>query len=150
MARSKIVSEEEVIRWIREGRTYQWMTEEYSRRYHIKITPSAFANIRYRRGLDRRITRDGDLIPWKVADQHRHVYPLAMLRVEARRREGRTLRASDAERLTGWKAQLAEGDLVVHYEPSTEEGFFYVPRRPGVDRDYIREPGADDPQPAVG
>ena len=140
MARSKIVSEDEVIRWIEEGRTYQWMAEEYERKYDIQITPSAFANIRYRRGLERRITRDENLIPWQVAEEHRFAYPLAMLRVEARRREGRKLRASDAERVSSWKAQLAEEDLVVHYEPGTEEGFYYVPRRAGVDRDLIREP----------
>ena len=143
MARGKIVSEDEVIRWIEEGRTYQWMTEEYARKYNVDITPSAFANVRYRRGLQRRIARNDELIPWRVEEPHRFQYPLAMLRVEARRREGRELRTTDAERLASWKRQLTEQGLVVHYDPETEEGFFYVPRREGVDTDLIREPSPE-------
>lgn len=140
MPRSKIVNEQEVIRWIEEGKTYNWMVEEYERKYNIQTTPSMFGNFRLRRGLDRRIGRDDNLIPWEVKKEHRWHYPLAMLRVEARRREGRPLRESDAQRLASWKQMLAEQDLVVHYDPETEEGFFYVPRREGVDTDLIREP----------
>lgn len=141
MARSKIVSEDEVLRWIREGRTYAWMVEEYERKYNVAVTQSAFANIRYRRGLERRISRNESLIPWEVKAEHRWEYPAVMLRVEGRRREGRPLRDVDAKRLESWKATLRDNGLVVHYDPNTEEGWFYVPAREGVDTDLIRHPG---------
>lgn len=142
MATSKIVSEDEVLRWIEEGRTYRWMSEEYDTKYNIEITPNAFANLRYRRGLDRRIGRGDDLIPWNVKREHRWEYPVVMLRVEVRRREGRELRDIDAKRLESWKRQLTEGGLVVHYDPETDEGWWYVPAREGIDLDLIREPNA--------
>ncbi|MCK0112414.1 hypothetical protein MWU75_09720 [Ornithinimicrobium sp. F0845] len=83
---------------------------------------------------------EGDLIPWEVRDQHGWEYPLAMLRVEARRRAGEQLRTIDIERVTGWKRSLQHRGAVVDYDPGTHEGFRYVPRRVGVDLDLIREP----------
>ena len=139
MAAGKIVSEQEVIRWFEEGRTYQWMVEEYRRKYNIDTVPSLWGNFRRRRGLARRITRDDNLIPWAVKVEHRWAYPLAMLRVEARRRAGRELREDDRARLESWLEMLSEEDAVVHYDPDTDEGFFYVSREDG-DSDLIHQP----------
>jgi len=136
---SKIVDESEVRHWFEEGRTYRWMCDEYLRKYYIETVPSMFGNLRRRRGWARRITRDDDLIPWLVSEKHRWRYPLAMLRVEARRRAGREIRDVDLARLAPWKEGLTDGGLVVHYDPATEEGFFYVPARP-EDADLIRMP----------
>lgn len=146
MGASKVQDEGEIKRWFEEGRTYAWMTEEYLRKYNIEIFPSAFANLRRRRGWDRRITRDDELIPWSVKDEHRWAYPVVMLRVEARRRAGRPLRDVDAARVEPWKKELLEKGLVVHYDPDTEDGFFYVPARPGIDTDLIRVPSRTAPR----
>lgn len=139
--RSKIQNEQEVLRWFNEGRPYSWMVEEYRRKYNIETTIAMWGNFRSRRGLDRRLDRSPELIPWQVNREHRWAYPLMMLRAEARRRRGEELRESDKTRLISWRARLVEGDLVVHYDPDTPEGFFLVPRRPGVDHDLIRDPG---------
>lgn len=139
MAKRKIQDEQEVIRWFEEGKTYGWMIEEYKRKYGIDTVPSMWGNFRRRRGLDRRIARDDDLIPWEVKEEHRWLYPVAMLRVEARRRQGFTLTEADIARLESWKETLEEEDAVVHYDPDTEEGFFYVRREDGDD-DYIHKP----------
>ena len=140
VARSKIVDEGEVIRWFEEGRTYEWMTQTYLAKYHIETSPGMWGNFRRRRGLDRRSVRDDDLIPWAVRSEHRWAYPLAMLRSEGRLRAGRELRAIEAIRLDGFKRGLEQDKVVVHYDPDTDEGFFYVPRREGVDLDLIRVP----------
>lgn len=140
MARSKIQNEQEVLRWFEEGKPYSWMVEKYREKYHIDTTVAMWGNFRRSRGLERRMDRSPDLIPWQVNKEHRWAYPLAMLRVEARRRRGEEVREVDESKLTSWKARLAEHDLVVHYDPDTEEGFFLVPRRKGVDKDLIREP----------
>ncbi|MFF8845486.1 hypothetical protein ACF08N_22630 [Streptomyces sp. NPDC015127] len=139
MAKRKIQDEQEVIRWFEEGRTYQWMINEYKRKYNIDTVASMWGNFRRRRGLDRRITRDDDLIPWFVKPEHRWKYPVAMLRVEARLRDGQELTESDKARLDSWKEMLDEESAVVHYDPDTEDGFFYVPREPD-DTDIIRRP----------
>ncbi|MFD8801806.1 hypothetical protein [Streptomyces atroolivaceus] len=139
MGKRKIQDEAEVIRWFEEGRTYQWMIDEYRRKYGIDTVSSMWGNFRNRRGLDRRITRDDDLIPWFVRVEHRHLYPLMMLRAEARRRDGRELTESDRARLDSWRRTLAKDGVVVHYDPDTVGGFSYVRRR-AEDHDLIRQP----------
>lgn len=139
MGASKIVNEQEVIRWFEEGRTYAWMVDTYRTKYNIETVPSLWGNFRRRRGLHRRITRNDDLMPWHVKEEHRWAYPAAMLRVEARRRDGRELREQDESRLRSWLKMLADENVVVHYDPDTSEGFFYVPRDE-ADRDIIRQP----------
>lgn len=139
MPRTKIVNEQEVVRWFEEGKTYQWMVDEYRRKYHIETTLSMWGNFRRSRGLHRRIVRNDDLIPWAVDRRHRWSYPLQMLRVEARRRAGRKLREADRTRLASFVDYLNREGLVIHYDPSTEDGFVYVPRQRG-DQDIIRRP----------
>lgn len=63
-----------------------------------------------------------------------------MLRREARRRQGMEASETDEFRLGRWLAGLEEDQaFVVHYDPDTEAGFFYVPREP-TDDDIIRRP----------
>ncbi|MET8111167.1 hypothetical protein [Streptomyces prasinus] len=138
MGKRKIQDEQEVIRWFEEGRTYQWMIDEYKRKYHIDTVASMWGNFRRRRGLDRRIVRNDELIPWFVKEEHRWAYPLAMLRAEARRREDKATE-DDLTRLAAWKKMIEENNVVVHYDPDTEDGFFYIPREP-QDDDLIRRP----------
>ena len=138
-ARSKIVDDGEVIRWITDGRTYRWMVEEYERRYDLRVSPTMFSNFRRRHGLDRRITRDHELIPWETKTEHRHAYPLTMLRFEARRRAGMPLAEAEKRRLDSWLRELRELNAVVLYDPDTPDGFYLVPREEGDD-DLIRQP----------
>jgi hypothetical protein len=140
MPATKIKNVQEVLRWFEEGRTYTWMIEEYRRKYDIETTPSLWGGFRRRRGLPRRITRDDTLIPWFVREEHRWEFPIQMLRAEARRRSGAELDPEHARKLRGFLQRLEEDGTVVHYEPDTDEGFFYVARRDGVDADLIREP----------
>ncbi|AGM12052.1 immunity repressor [Streptomyces phage Godpower] len=139
MPARKIQDEGEVLRWFEEGRTYDWMVEEYRRKYNIETVPSLWGNFRRRRGLPRRIVRDDDLIPWLIKEEHRWLYPLAMLRVEARLRAGAKVSELELSRVTNWKQMLEEEGAVVHYDPDTEDGFFYVPRQPSDD-DIIHKP----------
>ncbi|WP_371671213.1 hypothetical protein OG985_28495 [Streptomyces sp. NBC_00289] len=135
----KIQDEAEVIRWFEEGKTYEWMQAEYLRKYNIETSVPMWSAFRRRKGLDRRNLRDDSLIPWKIKAEHRHMYPAIMLRVEGRVRADRNNSERDLNRVTSWKEMLAEGNLVVHYDPDTEDGFFYVPREDG-DTDLIRRP----------
>ncbi len=136
----KIEDEGEVIRWFDEGRTYDWMVQQYRHKYAKGVQPSMFGNFRRRRGLARRIVRNDDLVPWHVREEHRWAYSVAMLRAEARRRAGKEVPHADLERLESFKKSLEEQSCVIHYDPSSKEGFIRVPRRPGIDNDLIREP----------
>jgi hypothetical protein len=35
---------------------------------------------------------------------------------------------------------MEEDGTVLHYDPDTEQGWFYVPKRDGIDTDLIRKP----------
>ena len=141
MPASKIQNEQEVIRWFEEGRTYKWMIEEYKRKYNIDTVASMWGNFRRRRGLDPKIVRDAGLIPWEIKAEHRWKYPVAMLRLEARSRAGFSLTEEELGRLASWREMLADENAVVHYDPETEDGFFYVPRQEGDD-DLIHPPAS--------
>lgn len=140
MPASKIQDEAELVGWFEDGMTYRKMVEMYREKYDIETVPSMFSNFRARRGLQRRITRNDDLIPWFVEERHRWAYSISVLRMEARQRAGHPLTEGNRERLDSWKTKLAEGDLVLHYDAETLQGFLCVPRREGVDLDLIREP----------
>ena len=138
-AQTKIVNEQEVLRWFAEGRTYQWMVEQYARKYELKVSRSMFGNFRITRGLDRRTTQNDELIPWRLEEDHRFKYPALMLRIEGRRREGKKIRREDLARVTNWVKMLQDKNRVVDYDPDTEEGFKEVPREP-EDTDIVRHP----------
>lgn len=140
MGRTKIVDEKEVTRWIEEGRTYREMSEEYLEKYNLEVSPTMFSNFRSRHGLDGRIVRNDQLIPWKILPQHRYAWSANMLRAEGRKRAGRTLSPAESDQLAGWHRTLEREGAVVHYDPDTEQGFFLVPPRPGIDTDLIRVP----------
>jgi hypothetical protein len=139
-ARSKVQNMQEALRWLEDGKTYQWCVDEYRRKYNIETTISMWAALRRRNGIDSRIVRDTDLIPWAVLPEHRHSHAVSMLRAEARQRAGKKLTPLMDEMLTVWKRGLEQDNAVVHYDPATEEGWWYVPRRKGVDNDLIRVP----------
>lgn len=63
--------------------------------------------------------------------------------MESRRRAGVSLTDMELARLEAFNDKLAKADLVIAYDPDTEEGFVFVPRRTGIDLDMIREPGVD-------
>lgn len=140
MGASKIVDESEVIRWFEQGKTYREMSEIYRDKYNLEMTGSAWGNFRRRKGLGRRTVRDDELIPWAVKVEHRWDYHLQNLRREARRRAGMDLTEREQQILDGWKRNMEAAGAVVHYDPETEDGFFSVPRRPGIDTDLIRKP----------
>lgn len=136
---TKIVDTTEVRRWFEQGLTYREMTEIYRQKYNIETTPSMWGNFRRRWGLARRINRDDVLIPWMVSEEHRYHYAITMLRIEARLRAGLSVPERRLRNLETWKDGLRDSGAVVHYDPDTEEGFFYVPRQAG-DGDLIHEP----------
>lgn len=139
MGRAKIVDEQEVLRWFDEGKTYKEMVQLYWDKYNLEVGHSMFGNFRRRRGLERRTVRDDELIPWEVKEEHRYKWPIIMLRAEGRRRAGFDLPEKTEANLDRWLAGLEEDQCVVHYDPDTEEGWFYIPRTP-THTDIIHAP----------
>lgn len=134
--------ESEVRVWYHQGKTYVWMAQEYQRKYDLQVSPAIFSYRRSARGWERRQrSREDELFPWEVKEEHRWHRLLVMLRSEARyRRYGvETMRDRDVRDLTSFREQLKSEDVVIHYDPDTEQGFSLVPREPG-DSDIVRQP----------
>ena len=83
-------------------------------------------------------------VPWKLKLEHRHFNNARMLRTQARLDRGLPIGQTLAPQLNKWRAALIAENSVIHYDPDTDEGFWHVPRRPGVDRWWVREPTLDD------
>ncbi|MEU1309148.1 hypothetical protein ABZ419_09660 [Streptomyces cinnamoneus] len=140
--KSKIRDEAELLRWFDAGMTYKWMAEQYLAQYNEKVSPSLFASYRSRKGLEPRLVKDPELVPWgSIQERHWWKAPLTLLRIEARRRRkgADALTGDEADRNARWLKWMAENNAVVYYDPDTEEGFHYVPRTE-QDTDLARKP----------
>jgi hypothetical protein len=142
VAHSKIVNEEEVKQWIREGRTFPWMVETYRTKYNLEVSAGMFSNRRRQWGMAPKQLQNDELLPWRLNKEHTHEYPALMLRFEARRRAGKPLREQDRRAVERWVKFLADNDKVVHYDPESEDGFSLVPRE-ADDTDIVRMPEGD-------
>lgn len=83
-------------------------------------------------------------IPWTLAPEHRWRHAARMLRTQTRLDAGLPIGASLVGQVVAWRAGLEADNSVIHYDPATEEGFWRVPRRAGVDTWWVRDPGLDD------
>lgn len=139
--KSKVVDMAEAVQWLEEGRPYGWIQEQYREKYNVDTSISMWSNMRRALGIPGRQVRDAKLIPWTVSEEHKWRYPIIMLRLEARRRAGGELSEREAKRLESWLSELEDegGRWVVRYVPDTDEGFFLVRPREGVDTDLIWE-----------
>lgn len=128
-------------RYLRKGLTQKQVAEEWERESGFRVTRSAIgmAMARYNLTGRRQRGRYEDLIPWYVLPEHRESADAKVLRLEGRRRRGKPLNERDATRLANWRRDLLAQDAVVHYDPETEQGWWWVPRRP-TDDDIIRYP----------
>ena len=127
---------------LRAGMTQQDVAEHYT------VTQAA-VSLAIKRGhikMDYDRVGDDGMIPWApIKREHRGRYLVKMLRAARRRELGlKNSPALEAD-LDLFLSSLTDNHAVVHYEPETEQGFFRVPRRDGVDTWLVRDPSkADD------
>lgn len=140
MSVTKLQDRDEFVRWYTEGKTYSWIIDTYREKYDTDIGSGTISNWRHQLGLERRAVVDTSLIPWEVKPEHRINHILNMLRSEGRRRGGQEVAPRTLAKLEAWLAGLAADDAVAHYDPDTEQGWWIVKRRPGIDTDIIRKP----------
>jgi hypothetical protein len=135
-----VVDPAELSQWLAEGRPYWWMVSYYETEYGLHTSVSQWATYVRRENLTKATAGDQGLLVWEILQEHRWSIPARMLGIEARRRAGLFVDPREQTRLDSWLRTLREGDLVVHYDPTTEEGWSLLPRRDGVDLDLIRVP----------
>lgn len=105
----------------------------------IELTTSALTMWRKRRGLDRKPAHP-KRIPWKIRPEHSTTVQAQAIRAASRRAEGLAVDAERSRILAHWEGLLYPKGLVIHYDADTDEGWWYVPARPGIDLGLVREP----------
>lgn len=95
--------------------------------------------INFHTGVARR-----NAVPWKLEPEDMMRYIPRMLRAAARMDDGEPVSPATRTQVELFVRRLHELDAVVHYQPDTDERFFRVPRRHGVDEWLVREPALDD------
>lgn len=136
--------QQKVERLAKAGLSNKEIVERLRREDRIDVTGAAISMFRRRHDLPRARARYADLLPWTVRPEHGNLFMAKMLRTEGQLRAGKELAESTAAQHAAWRRRLEEADAVVHYDGETAEGWWLVPRREGIDKDLIREPGLDD------
>lgn len=111
--------------------TQEQMRDKIEEETGIRPGKSTISAALSRAGLTHRIRYD-DFIPWKrISVDHNSNYIITQLRTGARLKRGLPVKPGDRHRYEKWVENLEEVGAVVHYDITTPEGWFYVPRLPG-------------------
>jgi hypothetical protein len=132
----------ELRRFLSRGLTQQQIVAEWERDSGHRVSRSTIAMAIARYGLNSAHPRPRyeDTLPWIVKEEHTYHRDARMLRLEGRRRSGRKLTTKERRLLQAWRDQLDEAGAVVHYDPDTEQGFWWVYRDPTDGDDIVRRP----------
>lgn len=140
-----LLPEHRVKKLTEQGKTPTEIAKILLEQDHLQVTPNSISMWRKRHGYPPlKLAGPKALLPWAIKSEHVTLHWAAMLRAEERLRDGRKLTELTEKRLKSFKQTLEENDAVVHYDPDTVQGWFFVPRRHGIDKDLIRDPKYDD------
>lgn len=123
-------------RYVEAGLNQTQIVERYEEETGIRCSRSAIgmAMARYDLKSPKPRPRFDDLLPWVISNEdHRMKRDARMLRLEGRRRRGIAMSDKELRLLTTWLGDLKDADAVVAYNPNSEPGFFWVPKREGED-----------------
>ena len=132
-----------VLRWLAEGVTQSEIVERLAD-MGIDTSQSAISMLKSRHATGAReaamrtVTRAG-LLPWTLRPEHRQLHAAKMLRAKSRLDRGEEVGRIQRRQLETWLAGLEADQACIHYDPETEQGFWRVPRRSGIDG-IIRDP----------
>ena len=141
-------SDSTLLKWRDEGLTHQQIADRVYDREGVRVTRSAVSVSLHRAGETHKV-RYLEQVPWdRIKAVHNQEYPLTMLRSLARRNRGLPISQIQSERLDSWLERLGEEQAVVHYEPQSEHGFYYVPRQPEDGDGYVRKPSRAKGRPS--
>lgn len=110
----------------------------------VDVTQSAISQAISSGRIKVNTDRNSGGIPWKLRPEHRHLHAARMLRTLARLEAGLEVGPSLLDQARTWREGLEIENSVITYDPETKEGFWRVPRRPGIDTGWVRDPNVDD------
>ena len=138
--KNRVPDKTQMRRYLERKLTQQQIVDEWEKDSGIKVSRSAIGMAIKRYELESATPRPRfeDLLPWRVAEDHRMHYDARMLRLEGRRRRGLALTDEHKKMLTAWLLRVKESNVVVTYQPETHEGFRWVERQESDGDSLIR------------
>lgn len=131
-------------RALRNLREQGWTLDQIGKEFGVKR--AAVWSALNRGGFVDRQPTYADVLPWKIADEHKALSIMRYFRLLAKKKAGQLLSDNDSQNLQNWLDQLEEHGVVIAYHPdappnaaSQKGGFYYVPREP-TDKGIVREP----------
>ena len=119
--------------------THQEIADRVFEDTGVKVTRSSVSGALSRAGLTNP-TRYTSWLPWKpIKSEHNNNHIANMLRVGARLEAGEKVPDRDAAKFESWQRRLIEADAVVTYVYESNDGWYYVRRKP-EDVGLIRAP----------
>jgi hypothetical protein len=137
------IDDKQVEQLLRSGWTQGRVVEWYKGK-GIDVTQSAISQAISAGRIKVDTNRNAGAIPWKLKPEHRHLHAARMLRTLARMEAGREIGVSLQKQVKTWREGLELENSVITYDPDTPEGFWRVPRRPGIDLGWVRDPNVSD------
>lgn len=133
---------EQLAELVEQGFTHTQIADMLTQETGQKITRSA-VSVALSRARLTTPKKDLRTAPWEVRAMHQNRFDLQMLRVHKRLEEGKPATDKDMKRYRSWRQRLDAEDAVIHYEPRSMQGFWWVRRRPGIDTGLVRLPEPD-------
>jgi hypothetical protein len=128
---------EQVVRHLRDGWTYQQIADEYG-----TSREAVSALVSRHRLAPPKVGRHSEFIPWTIAPEHRRFAELRKLRYYSRRMQGEQLTHAEEKALDNWLREMDTGHpdfrVVVAYDRTV--GWHYVEREPEDGDGIIRRP----------
>lgn len=112
--------------WLAEGLTHQQMADRVFEQTGHRVTRAAISVALMSYGMTTPKPRYKDTIPWRVRTIHGKTYPVRMLRLLGKRRMSLDLTADDNRRLDTWLGELRTQQLIVAYDPDSDQGCHYI------------------------
>lgn len=137
------LDDSEIEQLLRSGSTQLEVVAMY-RAKGIDITQSAISQAISSGRIKVDTDRNRGGIPWRLKPEHRHLHAARMLRTQARLDAGLEVGVTLMAQLRTWREGLEIENSVITYDPETKEGFWRVPRRPGIDLWWVRDPNISD------
>jgi len=132
---------------LRRMRANNWRLKDIAEEYGV--TQAAVWKALERADLTASRVTYSDILPWKIAPEHRATSIMQKFRMIMRQRKGESLGETEQRYLDTWLQMLDDSNVVVNYHPeapandaSKKGGFYYVERLP-TDKWIVREPLAE-------
>lgn len=129
-ARRIVPDNNTLARWVEEGLTHEQIAQRILEETGENVARSTVSVALHRAGLTDNRASFKEEIPWRLRGKDLKAYPIRMLRLLGKRRQGLELNEDENRRLDSWLATMDAENAVVAWDPDSTPSIFYTDRQP--------------------